>query len=409
MEHAPVEVFVARQPIFDRARKVAGYELLYRSGERNSVGAGHSDTIASVNLERTLLSFGFETLLGDRDAWVNASRHMLLRDHWAMLPAPRTVLELLETVEPSAEVVAACRRLKTAGYRLALDDFTYTPAYEPLLEMADFVKVDFRAGTDGERATLTRDLAARRHLTLLAEKIETEVELARAEALGFSLFQGYFFCKPQMLKKREVAPNRVGFLRLLREVHSRDLDFDAVESLIEQDVALSLKLLRFLHSAAFGLGRDISSIRQALMTLGERNLRKWVSLVAVFGLADGKPAELVVVALTRARFAELLAPMLQRDDQSTDLFLVGLLSVVDALSDQTMEAALQPLAISGEVRDALLRAGPPLGEPLQLVLAWERGDWEAAEASLGRLRLSEPEVARAYSDAVLWAEDHAQP
>jgi EAL and modified HD-GYP domain-containing signal transduction protein len=408
MDHKPVEVFVARQPIFDRQRVVAGYELLYRSGETNSVGSGDSDTITSVSLERALLSFGLETLTAGRDAWVNASRHMLLHDHWAMLPASHTVLELLETVEPTAEVVAACRRAKTAGYRLALDDFVYSPAYEPLLSMADFVKVDFRTCTATQRTELSRDLRQRK-LTLLAEKIETEHELANAEALGYSLFQGYFFCKPQMMKTREVAPNRVGFLRLLREVHSPELDFDAIEGLIEQDVALSLKLLRFLHTAAFGLGREISSIRQALMTLGERNLRKWVSLVAVFGLANGKPAELVVVALTRARFAELLAPMIGQGERATDLFLIGLLSVVDALTDQNMAAALAPLAISDDVRRALLEGAPPLGDAMHLVLAWERGQWDETERWMRRLGVEEPDVAPVYADAVLWAEDHAQP
>ena len=408
MDQKSVEVFVARQPIFDRQRVVSGYELLYRSDETNAVGSGPTDTITSVSLERALLSFGLETLTGDRDAWINASRHMLLHDHWSLLPARHTVLELLETVEPTPDVIAACVRARTAGYRLALDDFVYSAAYEPLLSMASFVKVDFRAGTEAQCADLARDMRLR-NITLLAEKVENEEEFARAERLGFTLFQGYFFCRPQMMKTREVAPNRVGFLRLLREIHAPELDFDAIEGLIEQDVALSLKLLRFLHTAAFGLGREISSIRQALMTLGERNLRKWVSLVAVFGLAQGKPAELVVVALTRARFAELLAPMVGQGDRATDLFLVGLLSVVDALTDQGMDTALAPLGVSGEVRSALLDGSPPLGDLLHLVLAWERGQWDETERWMRRLRVQEPEVAPVYAEAVLWAEDHAQP
>ena len=408
MDPKPVEVFVARQPIFDRQRKVAGYELLYRSGDSNSVGSGDADTITSVNLERALLSFGLEALTGGRDVWINASRHMLLRDHWSMLPASHTVLELLESIEPTPDVIAACHRAKAAGYRLALDDFVYSAAYEPLLAIADFVKIDFRSGNEAQRNKLARDLR-RRNITILAEKVETEQEFTSAELLGYSLYQGYFFCRPQMMKIRGVAPNRVGFLRLLREVHSPDLDFDAIEELIAQDVALSLKLLRFLHTAAFGLGREISSIRQALLTLGERNLRKWVSLVAVFGLAQGKPPELVVVALTRARFAELLAPKVKLGERATDLFLVGLLSVVDALTDQDMEAALAPLAISEDLRQALLEGSPPLGEIIHLVLAWERGQWDEAERWMRRFGVSEAEVAPDYADAVLWAEDHAQP
>jgi c-di-GMP-related signal transduction protein len=408
MDTKPVEVFVARQPIFDRQRTVAGYELLYRSGEANSAGSGDASTLTSINLECALLSFGLETLTGGRDAWINASRHMLLRDHWSLLPSSHTVLELLETIEPTPDVVAACHRAKAAGYRLALDDFVYSPAYEPLLAIADFVKVDFRAGSDESRRELALELR-RRNITILAEKVENEQEFANAELLGFALYQGYFFCRPQMMKTRAVAPTRVGFLRLLREVHSPELDFDSIEALIEQDVALSLKLLRFLHTAAYGLGREISSIRQALLTLGERNLRKWVSLVAVFGLAQGKPTELVVVALTRARLAQRLAPKVGQGDRATDLFLIGLLSVVDALTDQSMEAALAPLGVSDEVRSALLDGSPPLGDTIQLVLAWERGQWDEAERWMRRLGVTEPEVAPDYADAVLWAEDHAQP
>lgn len=408
MDQNPVDIFVARQPIFDRQRRVAGYELLYRSSEMNRAQADDANLITSVNLERTLVSFGLEALIGDRDAWVNASRHMLVHDHWALLPAANTVLEILETVEPGADVVAAAKRAKEAGYRIALDDFVPSPELEPLLALADFVKVDFRVGDTATRARLTADLR-RRNVTLLAEKIETDVEMQQAEALGYSLFQGYFFAQPQMLKTKEIAPNRVGFLRLLREVHSPELDFDAIERLIEQDVALSLKLLRFLHSAAFGLGRDVSSIRQALLTLGERNVRKWASLVAVFGLASGKPTELVVLALTRARFAELLAPVVSQAPRSTDLFLTGLLSVVDALTDQPMEAALAPLGLTDDVRNALLLGDPPLGDPLHLVLAWERGHWDEAERWMRRLSLQEPEISRLYADSVLWAEDHAQP
>ena len=408
MDPKPVEVFVARQPIFDRQRRVAGYELLYRSGDSNSVSGGHDDTMTSVSLERALLSFGLEALTGGRDVWINASRRMLLRDHWSMLPASHTVLELLESIKPTPDIIAACHRAKAAGYRLALDDFVYSAAYEPLLTIADFVKIDFRSGNEAQRNQLARDLRGR-NIKILAEKVETEQEFASAERLGYALYQGYFFCRPQLMKTRGVAPNRLGFLRLLREVHSTELDFDAIEDLIAQDVALSLKLLRFLHTAAFGLGREISSIRQALLTLGERNLRKWVSLAAVFGLAQGKPAELVVVALTRARFAELLAPRVKLGERATDLFLVGLLSVVDALTDQDMEAALAPLAISEDLRHALLEGSPPLGGIMHLVLAWERGQWDEAERWMLQLGVSEPEVAPDYAEAVLWAESHAQP
>jgi EAL and modified HD-GYP domain-containing signal transduction protein len=408
MDQKPVDIFVARQPIFDRSRRVTGYELLYRSGEQNQVGLGDPDAITSVNLERLMLGFGLESLIGDRDVWFNASRHMLVAGQWSLLPARHTVIEMLETVAPTPDVVEACRKLKAAGYRLALDDFNYTPAHEPLLPLADYVKVDFRVCDAATRTRLANELRGR-GIVLLAEKVETQEELAQAEQLGYALFQGYFFCRPQVMRTREMAPNRVGFLRLLREVHAPELDFAVIETLIKQDVSLSLKLLRFLHSAAFGFGREVSSIRQCLMTLGENQVRKWVSLVAVFGLAQGKPPELIVTALQRARFAERLAPVMGLAPRATDLFLTGLLSVVDALTDHPMDEALAPLGISEEVRSALLFGSAPLGDALHFVLAWERGHWDEVDRWIRRLGLAEPDVSALYSEAVLWAENHAQP
>lgn len=408
MSHIPVDVFVARQPIFDRERRVTGYELLYRSSAANRFEGAPPETATSMNLEHALLSFGLRTITGDRDAWINASRGTLVHDHWTMLPAAQTVIELLETVDPSPDVVAACRRLRDAGYQLALDDFVERPDYAPLLDLAHYVKIDFRAHEPRARRKLGRVLR-QRGLQLLAEKIETHEELLEARDEDYALFQGYFFCRPEMMHTRELAPNRVGYLRLLRHVHEPALDFPAVEAIIARDVALSLKLLRFLHSAAFGFTRDVSSIRQAMLLLGETALRKWAALVAVFGLAKGKPTELIVVALARARFAEQLAGPAGMPERSLDLFLTGLLSVVDALTDRPMSEALGAVAVSDDVRGALLEGAPPLGDVLGLVLAWERGDWDAAGGMLRDRGLDEGEVSGIYADSVLWAEDHAQP
>ncbi|MBI5170870.1 MAG: HDOD domain-containing protein [Candidatus Eisenbacteria bacterium] len=408
MHTQPVEVFAARQPIFDRQRRVAGYELLYRASERNRYEGGDPEVVSALSLERTLLGFGLRTLIGDRVAWINATRGLLVRGHWELLPPGSTVIELLETIEPDAEVIAACRRLRDAGYRIALDDYRHSDAMRPLLELAEWVKVDFRGQPRVERHILERDLRRRGH-RLLAEKIETHEEHVEAMESGYELFQGFFFCRPEMMRMRDVAPNRIVFLRLLRAVNGTSLDLGLVEELVQQDVSLSMKLLRFLHSAANAWAAEVTSIRQALLILGERQIRRWVSLVAVFGLARGKPGELVVVALTRARFAEHLAALAGLEARSDDLFLAGLLSVADALTDQPLEAALEPLGLSAEVREALLVGAPPIGPVLRLVLAWELGAWDVVEKCLHEQALDESTVARAYADAVLWAEDRAQP
>ncbi len=408
MERQPVEVFAARQPLFDRDRRVAGYELLYRASERNQFEGGDPDIVSAISLERTLLGFGLRTLTGEHDAWINASRGMLVRGHWELLPPATTVIEVLESVEPDDEVVAACARLRDAGYRLALDDYVHSNARLPLLELAHWVKVDFRGQPARERRSLER-LLRTRHMGMLAEKIETHEEHVEAMEAGYSLFQGYFFCRPEMLRTRDVAPNRILYLRLLRAVQSPPYDLVQLEDLVQQDLALSLKLLRFLHSASYAWAGQVTSIRAALMIMGERQIRQWVSLVAVFGLAKGKPDELVVVALTRARFAESLAGHFGLAARADDLFLCGLLSVADALTDQPLDAALEPLGLAPDVADALLVGAPPIGPTLELVLAWERGEWEVVEKCLQTCGVEESDVARSYAEAVLWAEDHAQP
>lgn len=408
METQSVEVFAARQPIFDRSRKVAGYELLYRASERNQYEGGDPEVVSAVSLERTLLGFGLKTLIGDRMAWINATRGLLVRGHWELLPPESTVIELLETITPDDEVVAACRRLRDAGYRIALDDYQHSAAMRPLLDLADWVKVDFRGQPSAERRQVERKLR-RRPLRLLAEKIETHEEHVEAMESGYELFQGFFFCRPEMMRTRDVAPNRIVYLRLLRTVMATPLDLKLVEELVQQDVSLSLKLLRFLHSAANAWAAEVTNIRQALLIMGERQIRQWVSLVAVFGLAQGKPGELVVVALTRARFAERVAALVGLTDRADDLFLAGLLSVADALTDQPLDAALEPLGLSPDVRDSLLTHSGPLGEVLHLVLAWERGGWDLVEKWLQERHLEEHTLAHAYAESVLWAEDHAQP
>ena len=305
------DVFIARQPIFDRCSSVAGYELLFRSGPENRFPTMDTDLAASQGLERALMSFGFDSITDSKPAFVNLSRRVLLSELYTLLPPERSVIELLETVEPDADVIAACGRLKDNGYRLALDDFVYRPGFDPLLDLADFVKIDFR--NEASRAPATVDRLKGRPPRLLAEKVETLGERVLAERLGFELFQGYFFCKPEMIAGKAIGPSKANYLRLLREVGQGEVEFDRVESVIRQEVAFSIRLLRYLNSAGFGWRYEVETINHALRLLGVRQLRKWVAAVATVGLAEGKPTELLVTGLLRARLAELLVEGLIHD------------------------------------------------------------------------------------------------
>jgi EAL and modified HD-GYP domain-containing signal transduction protein len=402
-----VDIYAARQPIFDRELRVMGYELLYRPTAGNHFTDTDPEVASAQLIEHMLVGFGLKSLTQDRFAFLNITRHMLTREIYSMLPSERSVLEILETITPDTEVVAACARAKSQGYRIALDDFTYAPSYEPLLAIADFIKVDFRAHQGAARIALTKRLRAT-SARLIAEKVESYDDVQQARDLGYDLYQGYFFARPTMLHAHNRSPARLTYFKLIRAMNQVDVDLAEVERIIQEDVALSMKLLRYLHSASFA-GQEVSSIRQALFTLGERPMRRWAALVAVMGLGKGKPSELVVAALTRARFAELMAPALGQRGKELELFLTGLLSMADALTDQPLADALEPLGLSGEVTASILVRSAPFGAALELATLWEQGDWDRADAILVRLGLSEETVQSAYADAVLWAEDTAQP
>ncbi|MEZ4457924.1 MAG: HDOD domain-containing protein, partial [Gemmatimonadales bacterium] len=366
-------VFIARQPILDLQQLVSGYEILYRSGPENRFCSTDIDLASTQGLERTIMSFGFDELTAGRFAYLNLSRQVLLGELYTLLPADRSVIELLETVDPTPEVVAACRRLKDAGYRLALDDFVYRPGFDPLLEIADVVKIDFRVPE--ARTAQALDRASRHGAALLAEKVETLEERVEAEKLGFELFQGYFFCRPEMMTNSTPSPSRANYLRILREVGQREVDFERVEGIIRQEFAFAVRLLRYLNSAGFGWRYQVETINHALRLLGVRQLKKWVSAVATVGLAEGKPTELVTTALLRARLAELLAVPAGLDKADLELFFSGLLSVMDAVMDQPLDRVIGSMGVSPEVAAGLLRREPPFGPVLDLVVAQERGDW----------------------------------
>jgi EAL and modified HD-GYP domain-containing signal transduction protein len=395
------EVFAARQPIFDRHNLVSGYEILFRSGPENRFIAADSDLAASQSLERTLMTFGLEHLTEGKDCFVNISRRVLVSELYTLLPVQRSVIELLETVAPDSEVIQACRRLKDSGYRLALDDFTYRPEFDPLLELADVVKIDFRQAESRARAAIEQ--SGRYGSNLLAEKVETQGERSEAEGLGFQLFQGYFFCRPEMMINRVPTPSRANYLRLLREVAQHDLEFERIEAIIRQEVAFSIRLLRYLNSAGFGWRHEVDTIGHALRLLGVRQVQKWISAVATVGLAEGKPPALVATALVRARLAELLAEPVGLTQADLQLFFGGLLSLMDAMMDQPLDQIVGSMGVSPELAAGLLRREPPFGPVLDLVVAQERGEWDRLESIAANLGAPMDQVQTAYRSASSWA------
>lgn len=398
------ERFIARQPIFNPKIDVYAYELLFRSNLNNYFSHVDGDKASSRVIADSLLLFGVETMTGRAKAFINFTRSLLVNDFALVLPKEWTVVEVLENVEPDEEVVAACTRLKEAGFALALDDFVYKPEYESLLNLTSVVKVDFM-DTD---AVYQRDMAQAfgpRGITMLAEKVETRKEFELARELGYTLFQGYFFSQPIIVSRQDIPGGRVQLLQLLREINRSDIDLSELAKIIRSDVSISYKLLRYINSAAFGLVVEVKSIEQALNLLGPTEVRKWASLLALTGLSEDRPREIVYSSVIRAKLSELTAPLVGLGDRSTDMFLMGLFSMLDAIYGRPLDEILHELPLAPDVKNALLGRDSKTGQLLSAVIAQEQGDWDRLRRAANSLGLNEDKLPDLYQSAILYPEE----
>jgi len=402
-----MQVFVARQPIFDTRQRVVAYELLFRAGLENYFPAGIDGDFASSRVINDALStFDFDTLVGGKKAFVNVTRRVLCDALYAVLPPRQTVIELLENVAADPETLAAVRAARAGGYQIALDDFVARPELAPLVPLAHVLKVDFLATAPEERRRIREDTRGTK-IALLAEKVETAAEFRDGQAMGYTLFQGYFFQRPEIISREDIPPSKLTYVRFLRELQAPELDYERIERVIKHDLSLSVKLLKFLNSAAFGWRSRVTSLKHALVLLGERPFRKWASLIAVVGMTDDRPPELALVSLARARFAEQLCAQGAGAlaGRELDAFLIGLLSSLDAMVGRPLAELLAEIKVSPDIDAAILRADTPLGMLRALVVAYEVGAWAEVAALAARLRVPEdalPEIAR---QSLEWASE----
>jgi c-di-GMP-related signal transduction protein len=395
----PGTQFVARQPILTADEKVFGYELLFRDGVEDFFRSPDADAASRSALSTSML-VGLDVLCDGRRAFVNCTRDVLLKDYITLLPSGQTVVEVLETVPADDLVVAACRRLKAAGYMIALDDFAVNDPREGLTDLADIIKVDLRETSEADAAAMVKRYGPWR-CRMLAEKVETREEFVATKKAGFLYFQGYFFRRPEILTAHEIPANRINYLRMLTAVSQPELDVREIENLVKGEASLCYRLLRYLNSAAFGFAAEIHSVRHALSILGEREVRRWIRLVATLGAGEGKSTDLVLGALVRARFCELLSPKFQHGD--SDLFLMGMLSLMDTILEIPMRQVLDNISIDQECKAALLGGVSPLRPFYQLMLARESGEWKAVSELSSQLHLSDSDVADSYWQAMEWA------
>ncbi|HXY24586.1 MAG TPA: HDOD domain-containing protein [Candidatus Acidoferrum sp.] len=398
------ERFIARQPIFDERLKVFAYELLFRAGPQN-VFQPRKDASSSVIVDSSTL-FDLQTLTGHARAFINVDEAALLRGAPHLLPPQRVVIEILETVNPTPEVVQACADLCAAGYTLALDDFSGDSKWDPLLPYVKFLKVDMRA-SDPEKC---RELAHRfrsNGIHLLAEKVETQADMNCARTLGFTYFQGFFFCKPTMVEGRDIPGSKLTYFRLLEAISEPVLSYSHIEDLLKHEPALVYKLLRYMNSPLVGLRVEIHGVREAIALLGDKEFRRWVSVVAVVAMASDKPPELIRMALTRGFFCEDISRLIGMGNESSNLFLLGLLSVTDALLDRPIEQVLANVPVAEEVRIALCGGANRFRNVYETLLAYERADWALLSSTIARFTSIEEQVPACYLAAAARAGEFA--
>ena len=392
--------YLARQPILDLHGKVHGYELLFRNGPQ-AMFSGDGNLATRTMIDNTVL-FGLGRLTGNLPAFINCTEEALTGRLVSALPAGMAILEILETIEPTPALVSACQHLKAAGFRLALDDFTWKPGFEPLIEIADYIKVDFAISDEWERRRLLKRLRGYT-VALIAEKVETQEEYQRARDEGFTLMQGYFFCRPVLLSNHKVPANRLLHIEILRLLQNESMDVNELAGLVKRDPSLTYRLLRLINSPVCAMRQEVQSVHAALIAVGEDAFRRMATLAITSELNAGQTIELLRTAFVRGRFCELAAVFcgLNHSEQ----YLLGLLSLLPAMLRIPMSELSPMLPLRDEIRRALEGENGRERALLSWLESHEKGDWLACDAVVEKHGLNTGDLLLSYEEALQWAED----
>jgi EAL and modified HD-GYP domain-containing signal transduction protein len=391
--------FVARQPIYDARMEVYGYELLFRAADESWADVENADEATASTIVTTFGDIGLDALVGGRMCFVNVTREFILNDFVPLLPVGRVGLEMPRDTAADPDVAAKLGELAEMGYMIVLDDFVMRPDSAPLLELAHMVKLDAHSFTDEQLRDQIQAIAAHK-VKLIGERIESYEQFDRCKAAGLGFFQGYFFCQPKTVAGKGIPTNRLAQVQLIAALQNPEVTLEELDAVISRDLGVSYRLLRWINSAYFSLPRKVNSVHEALVLLGARNVRSWAMLVTLAGL-DDTPTELTRTAMLRGKMAELVAHELERPDTEA-YFTVGLFSVIDAFMNMRMEDVLAELPLGPDVSLALLRRVGPMGEVLEWVTAYERGEFEA----LGEPVAAADRILRdAYVRALRFADD----
>ncbi len=400
--------YAARQPILDKDKKLFAYELLFRDSIDNIFPDIDGDEATSKMVEASQFHLGFSEFTGNKPAFINFTLETLNKDYPRMLTTDEVVVEILETVKPGKTLLNLCKELHGDGYTLALDDYIHQKVWAHFYPYIKIIKVDWQDTSIEQIHEIKQAISQHPHIQLLAEKVETYDEYNQALELGFELFQGFFFAKPEMVKTKSLSPSQMAMAELLYETSKPELDLASITSVFERDVSLSYKLLRYANSAIFRRRSEISTIKQALVTLGSGELKRFLGLMFATNVNPDKPSELINAAMTRAKFCELIASDIKAPIDTSIAFLTGLLSLIDAILDESLDSILEKLPLAQEIKEALTTRKGLLAALIILVEQIEQAHWDKTSVVMEKLGLTKEKVVKDYNEAIAWADEQAQ-
>jgi len=400
--------YAARQPILDKEKKLYAYELLFRDSIDNVFPDIDGDEATSKMIEASKFNMGISEFTGNKPAFINFTLETLSKGYPNLLTTDEVVVEILETVKPGKKLLALCHDLHKQGYTLALDDYVHKKVWTHFFPYIKIIKIDWQ---DCDIATIKEVKAAivdYPHIKLLAEKVETYEEYNQALELGFELFQGFFFAKPEMVKTKSLSPSQMAMAELLYETSKPELDLSNITAVFQRDVSLSYKLLRYANSPIFRRRSEISSIKQALVTLGSAELKRFLGLMFATNVNPDKPSELINTAMARAKFCELIASDINAPIDTSIAFLTGLLSLIDAILDEELESVLEKLPLAPEIKESLLTKKGTLAVLISLAELIQHAEWDKINLVMEKLGLEKEKVVKDYNQALAWADEQAQ-
>lgn len=405
-----MEVFVARQPIFTKTKEIFAYELLYRNNNENRFPEINGDVATTDVIINSFINIGINELSNGKPCFINFTEKLLQQSLPTYFQPSEIIVEILETVELNQELLDICKELKGKGYQIALDDFVLNkenPYSYALIEHADIIKVDFRETTEQMRRSI-EEISLKNNIKLLAEKIETYEEFESAVRIGYEYFQGYFFSRPVILSTRDVPEYFQNYFEIIHHLSNSEPNLNYIIRLIEQDLSLSYKLLKLINSPAFRPINKINSIKQAIIRLGMKELKKWLYILSIRGNIAGKSEwsrEIFNITLTRAKMCELIALHKNKQKESSSYFLTGMFSLMDALLGMKMDEIVNLMPLHDDICEALNGNSNQLKDTLDLSISIEKGVWEDVSFWCEKLQIEERIVLRSYNEAFKWSNN----